>query len=120
LEKQAQADQKHARFKDTTSDFLSSLKLWDYITQSRDDLSGNAFRRRMKSEYLHYMRIREWYDLVRQLREVTRQLGWSARHLGEVAGDRNPDAIHQSLLSGLLSHIGARDGNTREFKGARG
>src|SRR5699024_6570709 len=90
------------------------------ITQSRDDLSGNAFRRRMKSEYLHYMLIREWYDLVLQLREVTRQLGWSARHLGEVAGDRNPDAIHQSLLSGLLSHIGARDGNTREFKGARG
>jgi len=120
LEKQAQADQKHARFKDSTSDFLSSLKLWDYITQSRDDLSGNAFRRRMKSEYLHYMRIREWYDLVRQLREVTRQLGWSARHLGEVAGERSSDAIHQSLLSGLLSHIGARDGNTREFKGARG
>ncbi|MDO5669490.1 MAG: ATP-dependent RNA helicase HrpA [Corynebacterium sp.] len=118
LEQQAQADQKHARFKDTTSDFLSSLKLWDYINQSRDDLSGNAFRRRMKSEFLHYMRIREWYDLVRQLREVTRQLGWSSRH--DVAGDRNADAIHQSLLSGLLSHIGARDGNTREFKGARG
>lgn len=118
LEQQAQADQKHARFKDTTSDFLSSLKLWDYINQSRDDLSGNAFRRRMKSEYLHYMRIREWYDLVRQLREVTRQLGWSTR--AEVAGDRSADAIHQSLLSGLLSHIGAREGNTREFKGARG
>ena len=49
LEQQAQADQKHARFKDTTSDFLSSLKLWDYITQSHDDLS--MLRRRMKSEY---------------------------------------------------------------------
>lgn len=118
MEQQAQADQKHARFKDTTSDFLSFLKLWDHINQSRDDLTGNAFRRRMKEEYLHYMRIREWYDLVRQLREVTRQLGWSSRH--DVAGDRNPDAIHQSLLAGLLSHIGSRDGNSREFKGARG
>ena len=118
LEAQAQADQKHARFKETTSDFLSSLKLWDYIGQSRDDLTGNAFRRRMKSEFLHYMRIREWYDLVRQLRDVARQLGWSTR--GEVADARDPDAIHQSLLAGLLSHIGARDGNSREFKGARG
>jgi ATP-dependent helicase HrpA len=118
MEQQAQADQKHARFKDANSDFLSFLKLWDYINQSRDDLTGNAFRRRMKDEYLHYMRIREWYDLVRQLREVTRQLGWSARH--DVAGDRSPDAIHQSLLAGLLSHIGSRDGNSREFKGARG
>ena len=49
---------------------------------------------------------------------ITCQLGWSTR--AEVAGDRAADAIHQSLLSGLLSHIGARDGNTREFKGARG
>lgn len=118
LEFQAQADQAHARFKSPTSDFLSFLKLWDYIGQSRDDLSGNAFRKQMKKEFLHYMRIREWYDLVRQLREVSRQLGWSTRH--ESADERNPDAIHQSLLAGLLSHIGARDGNTREFKGARG
>ncbi|RNE49322.1 ATP-dependent RNA helicase HrpA [Corynebacterium alimapuense] len=118
LEAQAQADQAHARFKDPSSDFLSSLKLWDYINQSRDDLSGNAFRKQMKKEFLHYMRIREWHDLVRQLREVSRQLGWSSRH--EVSGERNPDSIHQSLLSGLLSHIGVRDGNTREFKGARG
>lgn len=118
MEFQAQADQAHARFKSTTSDFLSFLQLWDYIGQSRDDLTGNAFRKRMKKEFLHYMRIREWHDLVRQLRDVARTLGWSTRH--EVAGDRNPDAIHQSLLAGLLSHIGARDGNSREFKGARG
>ncbi|WIM69915.1 ATP-dependent RNA helicase HrpA [Corynebacterium suedekumii] len=118
LEFQAQADQAHARFKSTTSDFLSFLQLWDYIGQSRDDLTGNAFRKRMKKEFLHYMRIREWYDLVRQLRDIARTLGWSTRH--ETAGDRYPDAIHQSLLAGLLSHIGARDGNSREFKGARG
>ncbi|AGF72672.1 ATP-dependent RNA helicase HrpA [Corynebacterium halotolerans] len=118
LEFQAQADQAHARFKDTSSDFLSSLKLWDYIGQSRDDLTGNAFRKRMKAEFLHYMRIREWRDLVRQLRDVAKQLGWT--HHRDVAGERNPDAIHQSLLSGLLSHIGARDGNTKEYKGARG
>ncbi|HZK32801.1 MAG TPA: ATP-dependent RNA helicase HrpA, partial [Corynebacterium sp.] len=118
LEKQAQADQAHARFKDTSSDFLSTLKLWDYINESRDDLSGNAFRKRMKGEYLHYMRIREWYDLVRQLREVSRQLGWSTRE--QVATKRDPVGIHKSLLSGLLSNIGARDGNSKEFKGARG
>lgn len=118
LEFQAQADQAHARFKDQSSDFLSSIKLWDYIGQSRDDLTGNAFRKRMKKEFLHYMRIREWYDLVRQLREVSRNLGWSTR--AEVAGERNPDAIHQALLAGLLSQIGSRDGTTREFKGARG
>lgn len=118
LEFQSQADQAHARFKDKDSDFLSALKLWDYINDSRDELTGNAFRKRMKREFLHYMRIREWYDLVRQLRDVERQLGWSRAE--DVAGERDADAIHKSLLTGLLSNIGARDGNSKEFDGARG
>lgn len=132
LEFQAQADQAHARFKDKQSDFLSALKLWDYIKDSRDELSGNAFRKRMKREFLHYMRIREWYDLVRQLRDVERQLGWVVRPLqaqsqqdaagrgGSGESEYDADAIHQSLLTGLLSNIGARDGNSKEFNGARG
>ncbi|MGP6172997.1 ATP-dependent RNA helicase HrpA [Corynebacterium sp. A21] len=118
LEKQAQADQAHARFKDPTSDFLSFLKLWDYILTQRDDMTGNAFRKLMKKEFLHYMRIREWRDLTRQLRDVTKQLGWSTPE--EVVGKRDPDAIHRSLLAGLLSQIGVRKGDTREFLGARG
>ncbi|MDO5507040.1 MAG: ATP-dependent RNA helicase HrpA [Corynebacterium casei] len=114
LEFQAQADQAHARFKDKTSDFISMLKLWDYIQDSRDEMSGNAFRKRMKKEFLHYMRIREWFDLVRQLQNVTKQMGWTATQT-----QRQEDSIHQSLLSGLLSNIGARDGNSKEYFGAR-
>src|SRR5699024_8812577 len=104
----------HARFKDKTSDFLSMLKLWDYIQDSRGEMSGNAFRKRMKKEFLHYMRIREWFDLVRQLQSVAKQLGWTSTET-----KRHDDNIHQSLLSGLLSNIGARDGNSKEFYGAR-
>lgn len=115
---QAQADQAHARFNDLTSDFLAQLNLWDYIQDSRDDLSGNAFRKRMKKEFLHYMRIREWFDLVRQLRDVAKTLGWAAPE-SEVS-KRNSASIHQSLLSGLLSNIGSKDGNSKEFFGARG
>lgn len=118
LEFQAQADQAHARFKEITSDFLSYLKLWEYISDQRDNTSGNAFRKQMKKEFLHYMRIREWWDLVRQLEQVGQQLGWSAKE--NVAGTASPDIIHQSLLSGLLSQIGARDGDSREFTGSRG
>lgn len=118
LEFQAQADQAHARFKDSTSDFLSLLKLWEYIADQREQSSGNAFRKQMKKEFLHYMRIREWWDLVRQLEQVGRQLGWSARE--NVAGTASPDIIHQSLLSGLLSQIGSREGEGKEFSGARG
>ncbi|MER0075304.1 ATP-dependent RNA helicase HrpA [Corynebacterium sp. KPL3739] len=115
LDYQAQADQAHARFKDKTSDFLSMLKLWDYIKQTRNEQSGNKFRKRMKQEFLHYMRIREWFDLVRQLKDVPKQLGWDYQE----ATERRSDDIHIALLSGLLSNIGARDGNSKEFHGAR-
>ena len=115
LDFQAQADQAHARFKDKSSDFLSMLKLWDYIKQTRNEQSGNKFRKRMKQEFLHYMRIREWFDLVRQLKDVAKQLGWTYQE----GTERRADDIHMSLLSGLLSNIGARDGNSKEFQGAR-
>ena len=118
LDFQAQADQAHARFKDSSSDFLSYLKLWDYILRTRRELSGNAFRRRMKQEFLHYMRIREWRDLVQQLEQVAQDLGWLTRN--SVSADNNGDAIHQALLTGLLSHIGSRNGESKEFSGARG
>lgn len=117
LEKKAQADQLHARFKDTISDFLSYLKLWDYVEEKRHELSGNGLRKLMKAEYLHYMRSREWRDLIRQLTEVTAQLGWQKT---KVVGKRDADAIHRALLTGLLQHIGARDGKSREFQGTRG
>ena len=117
IEYQAQADQAHARFKDKQSDFLSLIKLWDYIQECRAELSGNQFRKRMKAEFLHYMRIREWFDLVRQLRDVARELRWSDR--AHTVSKRNADSIHQSLLTGLLSNIGAREGNSKEFHGAR-
>ena len=100
LDFQAQADQAHARFKDKSSDFLSMLKLWDYIKQTRNEQSGNKFRKRMKQEFLHYMRIREWFDLVRQLKDVAKQLGWTYQE----GTERRADDIHMSLLLSLI-HI---------------
>lgn len=117
LDYQAQADQQHARFKDKTSDFLSYLNLWNYLKTQREKLSGNAFKRQVTQEFLHYMRIREWWDLVRQLRNIGDQIGW-AQALDQVDSP-DEDAIHQALLSGLLSHIGARIGDTQQFRGSR-
>ncbi|MFJ2111242.1 MULTISPECIES: ATP-dependent RNA helicase HrpA [unclassified Streptomyces] len=103
-EKQAQADQQHARFKDETSDFLAFINLWRYVREQQKTLSSSAFRRMCKSEYLNFLRIREWQDIYSQLRTVAKQMGI---HLNEEdAGDQS---IHVSLLSGLLSHIGMKD-----------
>ena len=111
---QAQADQLHARFKDKDSDFAAYLNLWDYLQEKRRELSGNQFRKLCKREYLHYIRVREWMDLVRQLSQIVRQLGWSYS-----TATADPVAINQALLSGLLSHIGLRAPEGKMFRGAR-
>ncbi len=67
LAKRPQADQAHARFADPTSDFLSFLALWNHLEEQQRVLSSSAFRRLCKSEYLNYLRVREWQDLYRQI-----------------------------------------------------
>ncbi|MDQ0762080.1 ATP-dependent RNA helicase HrpA [Streptomyces canus] len=116
-DKQAQADQQHARFKDETSDFLAYLNLWRYVREQQKERGSSSFRRMCKQEYLNFLRIREWQDIYSQLRTVAKQMGI---HLNE---DDAPDqSVHVSLLAGLLSHIGmkdVKDGNKNEYLGAR-
>nr|WP_311836289.1 DUF3418 domain-containing protein [Cellulomonas fimi] len=74
-ETRAHADQLHARFSDPTSDFLAYLNLWEYVKESQRELSGSAFRRMCRAEHLNYLRLREWQDVVTQLREMAKPLG---------------------------------------------
>ncbi len=121
-EARAQADQKHARFRDETSDFLTLLNLWRYVKSQQRELSSGAFRRMCRAEYLNYLRIREWQELESQLRQVAKQLKLDTKPKQESASAEEPwdaDAIHQALLAGLLSHVGLRDPERRDYLGAR-
>jgi ATP-dependent RNA helicase HrpA len=160
-EQRQAADEKHARFAGewtaggstldaAGSDFLAFLNLWRYVAQRRDELSGNRFRRLLREEFLHYLRIREWQDLHAQLRQAARSAGLTlndsdavATHPAGAASSAGfqpvqADRIHTAVLSGLLSQIGLRDDGAdtgadrrsgdrggrgatgREFLGARG
>lgn len=124
-DKQTQADQQHARFKDETSDFLAFLNLWRYLREQQKERGSSSFRRMCKQEFLNFLRIREWQDIYTQLRTVAKQMGI---HLNEE--DAPADRVHVSLLAGLLSHIGMKDvksagaesgkgGGRNEYLGAR-
>ncbi|MFI6021254.1 ATP-dependent RNA helicase HrpA [Streptomyces sp. NPDC051287] len=116
-DKQTQADQQHARFRDETSDFLAFLNLWRYVREQQKERGSSSFRRMCKQEYLNFLRIREWQDIYTQLRTVAKQMGI---HLNEE--DAPGDRVHVSLLAGLLSHIGmkdVKDGTKNEYLGAR-
>ncbi|MGW2678336.1 ATP-dependent RNA helicase HrpA [Streptomyces sp. NPDC001436] len=113
-DKQTQADQYHARFKDETSDFLSFLNMWRYVREQQKERGSSSFRRMCKQEYLNFLRIREWQDIYAQLRSVAKTMGI---HVNEAdAAEMN---IHVSLLAGLLSHIGLKDTDKNEYLGAR-
>ncbi|NEA32412.1 ATP-dependent RNA helicase HrpA [Streptomyces sp. SID13031] len=114
---EAQATQAHARFRDPNSDFLGFLNVWNYVKKQQKELSGNQFRRMCRSEYLNYLRVREWQDIFAQLRQVAAQIGVTLNS-GEAA---DPQAVHISLMSGLLSHLGLKDpANQHQYIGARG
>ena len=124
-EQRAQADQLHARFKHESSDFLTWLNLWRHVKSQQRELSSSAFRRMCKREHLNYMRMREWQEYESQLRQVVKEMKLD---LGKAAGPGDgagaeggaaydDDGIHQALLSGLLSHIGALEERERRAPG---
>ena len=147
-EHQGTADASHARLADPHSDFITYLNLWRYLAVQARDLSGSTFRRMCRAEFFHYLRWREWRDVVGQLRQMARALGIAAGPVGEPStGDVveaaqfggaqdaavravlaygqgtasvDADQVHRSLLVGLLSYLGSWDETKRDYEGARG
>ncbi|MBJ3816763.1 ATP-dependent RNA helicase HrpA [Shimwellia pseudoproteus] len=113
-EKQQASDEKHRRFHDKDSDFLAFVNLWNYLGEQQKALSSNGFRRLCRTDYLNYLRVREWQDIYTQIRQVVKELGIPVN--SEPADFRG---IHTALLTGLLSHIGMKDADKQEFTGAR-
>ena len=112
-DQQQAADETHRRFADDRSDFLAYLNLWHYLQEQQKALSGSAFRRLCRTEFLHYLRVREWQDLVGQLRQVAK----SARHQHHrraVAARRRPAAgAHGAAAGPALARRPAGPGQAR-------
>ncbi len=112
--KEDEADTLHARFADPDSDFVATLNLWRYVEAEQRARSSSAFRRMCRAEHINHVRVREWQDLVRQLREVAGELG-----IRRNSRPAEPEPIHRALLAGMLSHVGMYDRSTRDHVGAR-
>ncbi|NIC07594.1 ATP-dependent RNA helicase HrpA [Billgrantia bachuensis] len=129
-DKREAADQAHRRWHDPDSDFVALLNLWQGFEAAREELSGNRLRRWCKEHYLNYLRLREWHDTFRQLRQLLREMEIEVpppAPLPEQAagGEAHQQArrqhavqLHRALLPGLLSHLGMLIEN-REYLGAR-
>ena len=118
LERQEAADQKHRRFIDENSDFVSLLKLWQHIDQLNvHRKSQRKFREALQADFLSPNRVREWRDVFGQLSTQVKELGWKASDAQRgLSTESNQDpnsvlatrysALHQALLPGLLGNLG--------------
>lgn len=130
-EKRQAADQAHKRWDDIDSDFVAWLNLWTGFELARDELSGSQLRRWCRDNYINYLRVREWHDTYRQLRQLLRDMDIEVPSVPPANEQAEPDEavlreqrrhhygqLHQALLTGLLSNIGQFIEN-REYLGAR-
>ena len=112
-DKQQQATEKHAAFKDEQSDFVALINLWNAYEEQRQELSNSQLRKWCKKNFIAYMRMREWRDMHRQLHLLTKSLDFK-----ENDQTTSYDALHKSLLTGLLSQVGNLK-ERKEYQGAR-
>jgi ATP-dependent helicase HrpA len=102
-DKQQAADEKHRRFWDENSDFLTLLNLWNYAEQQRQDLSQSQWRKQSAREFLSHLRLREWRELHHQIRLACKSLG-----LKENQEPAAYASVHKALLAGLLGNVGVK------------
>ncbi|WP_373293820.1 ATP-dependent RNA helicase HrpA [Alteromonas halophila] len=112
-EKRQQADEKHSEFADKDSDFISLYNLWCHFREQQQALSQNQLRKWCKANFINYLRMREWQDIVSQLKKSVAELG-----MGTTRQEADYAGVHQAICAGLLSHLGMKD-KDREYLGSR-
>lgn len=105
LDQKEAANAAHKRWGDPQSDFLTLLRIWDAVHDQWERLRTQGQRRKFcRANFLSYLRLREWQDLHAQLHGALEELGSVKLNESNAAYD----AIHRSILAGLLGHVSTR------------
>jgi ATP-dependent helicase HrpA len=115
LDAQQAADQKHEPFVNEQSDFLFFLNLWNFYQEQKQKLSNSQLRKLCKTNFLSWMRMREWREVHTQLTQLTREMRLKINNQPADYG-----MIHRALLAGLLSHIATVSSEKHLYNAARG
>ncbi|MEN3274562.1 MAG: ATP-dependent helicase HrpA, partial [Massilia sp.] len=118
MEYQQQADEKHKKFADEKSEFLSFLKIWKWFEDAIEHKKSNRqLQENCRANFLSQIRLREWRDVHSQLLTIVREQGW---RLNE--SPATYEQLHLALLTGLLGNIGFKgeDEPGAGYLGARG
>jgi len=135
-EKTQAADQKHAMYKDPSSDFVTLLNIWNaYKKAEKRVKSRSKLKKFCQDNFLSFKRLREWSEIHRQIIRILKEHGIkgekklsdrmaSADTKGlkakefEIGGPLYI-ALHQCLLHGYLANI-AHKKEKNIFNAAKG
>ncbi len=149
MDKQAQADQAHAKFDDEKSEFAGYLKLWKWLGDSRGGSGGiqsvgvrarstapsadaDGSGNRGLTHHTHKLSSRQYENLLREnYINMRRVREWRDIHsqlhsvIGEQKWELNTkpasyEQLHLSMLCGLLGNIGCKSDEEDWYLGARG
>ncbi|WP_425780291.1 ATP-dependent RNA helicase HrpA [Hydrogenophaga sp. T2] len=121
IDKQAQADQAHAKFDDDKSEFVGTLKLWKWLEDSKGGhgtdhkLSHRQYENLLREHFINVRRVREWRDTHNQLHTVVSEQGWRLN-----TAPASYEQLHCAMLAGLLGNIGCKSDTEDWYLGARG
>jgi ATP-dependent helicase HrpA len=113
-ERQKAADTAHEQFADEHSDFLSMLNIWDWYHEQKENLSKGRLKKACERNFISYNLMRQWQEIYRQLKSMVQREGLKVRSRKD-----DYDAIHRSLMTGLLSGV-AMLGDKHEYTGSGG
>ncbi len=121
LDKQAQADQAHAKFDDEKSEFSGTLKLWKWLEDTKGGhgkdhkLSHRQYENVLRENFINVRRVREWRDIHSQLHTVVAEHKWRLND-----SPASYEHLHLAMLSGLLGNVGQKHETEDVYLGARG
>ena len=130
LEHAQTADQRHKPFDDEKSEFMGTLKLWQWVEAGRGvhghagqkeaqldshKLTNRQQEQRLRDSFISPRRVREWRDIHSQLHTVVAEQGWRLN-----TSPATYEQVHLSLLAGLLGNIGCKSEDEDWYLGARG
>lgn len=121
MNRQAAADQAHLQWRDADSDFTGILNLWNFIMKERAANSGSSsFKRFCRSNFLSYLRVREWLNLTQDLARSISENGMPEIDILNLKlSEPHYENIHKSILSGVPANIGIYDNEEKLYLGTR-
>ncbi|MEY4701650.1 MAG: ATP-dependent helicase HrpA [Pseudomonadota bacterium] len=120
-ENRQKADQAHRVFVHPDSDFLTLVKLWSECAREMgQNRSKSALRKFCKVNFLSFVKMREWGDLISELaREMSVDVSAISDPSTIERFDGRYRAIHRSILSGFLGQVAYRL-SANSYRGATG